>query len=227
MCGLTCVRESCHGENSKTISIALDRCCQNGTSREVNTWEVQPQSNVKGKRITRENITREEGDVVFCWPQRSTWKTTQTNVPMNKRTHELDKKRSESPCKGIYESYRAGLMRKLSLKKDLKLWLGGVLHERSCRDECSWEGVYLSKTCPLLCVWSHCELLLEHTHPLSPKQKITFLTRSSCPAKPASAVAIHVVTDTTVLTGTCQVAVGAISSLGTHYRELTKFEKNI
>lgn len=74
-------------------------------------------------------------------------------------------------------------------------------------------------------VWGHYKPLLECTDALPSKQEITFLTGSSCPAQPAGAVAIHVVTDATVLTGTCQVAVGAILSLGTHYRELTKFEK--
>lgn len=34
-------------------------------SREVNTWEVQLQSSVKGKRIIRENVRKEEGDVGF------------------------------------------------------------------------------------------------------------------------------------------------------------------
>lgn len=74
-------------------------------------------------------------------------------------------------------------------------------------------------------VWEHCKPQLECTNPLSLKQEITFLTGSSSPAEPAGAAAIHVVTDATILTGTCQVALGAISSLGTHYRELTKFEK--
>lgn len=59
------------------------------------------------------------------------------------------------------------------------------------------------------------------------KQDITFLTRFSCPAKSTSAAAIHVVTDSTVLTAACQAAAGAEPSLGTHYRELTKFGKKI
>lgn len=75
-------------------------------------------------------------------------------------------------------------------------------------------------------VWGHCKPDLECTNPLPLKQEITFLTGFSSPAEPAGAVAIRVVTDATILTGTCQLAVGAILSLGTHYRELTKFEKN-
>lgn len=83
----------------------------------------------------------------------------------------------------------------------------------------SSEGV-----CP--CLWVSGDTANpECTNPLPLKQKITFLTGPSCPAEPTGAVAIHVVTDATILAGTSQVAVGAILSLGTHYRELTKFEK--
>lgn len=60
---------------------------------------------------------------------------------------------------------------------------------------------------------------------LLPKEDITFLARFSCPAESTSAAAIHVVTDSIVLTAARQAAAGAEPSLGTHYRELTKFGK--